>query len=379
MNKENSVNEAINETAATPAAEMTKKEKKQAKKADKKAQKAAKKAKKKAKWKKLSPGKKFLKILAVILAVCIFVCGLVIGFTKPEECNYFFSAVSNAVTAINDGTWQDDVNGSGDTSSTASESTIGEFVAGTYGGVQFDTIEDVVNYYVAAYDLTKSETAQYIESDGSTATYYAFVGDEDLQIVGDVLVDGKSNSIINGLVPTIVGGLFSGNVYGLPPCSNRTPELDVDENGDSLQTSRLTVDDIQAATVTENADGTITMVLQCTPTEMSHKGLDSHGHMFNTLGAIDSTVDSISVLSWASGTTAENCKVTYENGTATVTIDPSTGKITEADYNMLVTVDVTHANVSVIKDKSATLEIAYVQHFPASDEYLMTSRNLTRA
>ncbi|MCD7723901.1 MAG: NFACT family protein [Clostridiales bacterium] len=254
-----------------------------------------------------------------------------------------------------------------------------EFQSGTYGGVQFDSIEDVVNYYVTAYNATKAETANYIDEDGNTVTFYAMLGDEDLQIVGDVLVDGKTNSIIDSIVPGVINTLFSGNVYGLPPCSNRNPDLDTDENEESLMTSRLTADDIVSASVSENSDGTITLVMQPQACEMSHKGLDSQGKMFNVLGAIDETVESISVLSWASGTTADNCKVTYENGTATVTIDPETGKITQADYEMLVTVDVTHANVSVIKDKSATLQLSYTQHFPASDEYLMTSRNLTRA
>lgn len=301
--------------------------------------------------------KTFNKILLVILILLIVAMLLIV-------CVFFKGGSVQTVAA--------DV-------STADEAAVSEFQSGTFGGVQFDSIEDVVNYYVAAYDATKAETANYIDGDGNTVSFYALVGDEDLQIVGDVLVDGKTNSIIDGIVPGVVKTLFSGNVYGLPPCSNRNPELDVDENEDSLMTSRLTADDILSASVSENADGTVTLVLQPKACEMSHKGLDSQGKMFNVLGAIDETVDSISMLSWASGSTAENCKVTYENGTATVTIDPATGKITEADYEMLVTVDVTHANVSVIKDKSATLQLAYTQHFPASDEYILEKKSLTRA
>ena len=45
---------------------------------------------------------------------------------------------------------------------------------------------------------------------------------------------------------------------------------------------------------------------------------------------------SISQLSWASGTTEENCIVNYEGGTGTVKIDTATNTIVEADYLSLI-------------------------------------------
>lgn len=319
--------------------------------------------------------KKALKIISVILAVCIVASGIYIGVAKADECNYFFSSMHNAVASINDGSWLEDITASAEDAS-SSDSGIA-FVSGEFGGVKFDTQEDVINYYVEAYNSTKAETAQYIDGDGKEVTYYALVGNEEISI-DSVLVDGKENSIINKLVPTIVSSLFSASVHGLPPCENRNPELDKDENGDSLTTSRLTADDIDSVSVADNGDGTITLTLVPKATEMSHRGLDSQGRMFNTLGAIDETVENISVLSWSSGTTAENCKVYYENGTATVKIDTATGKIVEADYLMKVTVNIAHASVSVLSDKNALLDISYTQHFPATDEYLKSSKNITR-
>jgi hypothetical protein len=319
--------------------------------------------------------KKALKIISVILAVCIIVGGVFIGVTKSEECNYFFSSMHNTVAAINSGSWKDDVNGTGNTDESSDSSVA--FVAGEFGGIQFDTLEDVVNYYVEVYDATKAETSQYIDADGNEKTFYSLVGDEYLSIES-ILVDGKENSIINKMVPTVVDSIYSQNVIGLPPCANRDPELDVDENNESLQTSRLTVDDIESGSVVDNGDGTITITLMPKATEMSHKGLDSQGKMFNALGAIDETVDSISVLSWASGTTSENCKVSYQDGTAVVKVDTATGKIVEADYNMRVTVDISHATVTVISDKSAVLDILYTQHFPATDDYIKEVKGLTR-
>ena len=45
---------------------------------------------------------------------------------------------------------------------------------------------------------------------------------------------------------------------------------------------------------------------------------------------------------------------------------------------MKVHIDVTHANVTIIKDKSATLDLEYTNHFPASDEFLSTTRGITK-
>lgn len=313
--------------------------------------------------------KKAGKIIAIVLAVCIVISGVIFGFVKKEEMNYFFSAMSNAKAAINDGSWKDD--GSGvDLADVA-------FVPGTYGSVEFKDTEDVLSYYKKVYDNTKAETAEYIDSDGNTVTLYDFLGTEDL-VINSVLVEGKENSIINGLVPGIVNSLFDQGVWGLPPCAERAPEGDIDEDGVSLVTSRLTIEDIQNCDVKDNGDGTITLIIQPKAAKMSHKGMDSQGRMFNALGAIDDTVDSISVLSWASGTTAENCLVNYEGGSAVVTVDTNTEKIVEADYNMGVEVVVNHANVSVIKDKSAGVSISYKQHFPASDDYLKDSRGIVR-
>ena len=52
--------------------------------------------------------------------------------------------------------------------------------------------------------------------------------------------------------------------------------------------------------------------------------------------------------------------------------------IVEADYDMEVTVDVSHANVAVLRDKSAVVSITYKNHFPASDEYLAKHGEISR-
>lgn len=251
------------------------------------------------------------------------------------------------------------------------------FTAGTYGGKEFATIEDVVNYYVECYNYTKTLTASYKE-DGQAKTYYKLLGDEYLN-VQNVLVEGKSNSLIDSLVPTIVSGIFKGSVKGLAPSDNRDPIYDTRNDGAvDLKTSALTADDVLDANVVDNGDGTISITIQPKAVVLSMPGEDAQGRFFNVLGDISSTVNSIDVLSFSSGTIDENFVVDYKGGTGTVKIDTATGEITEADYEMLVHIDVKHANVAVLKDKNASLDIVYTNHFPASDDYLMSARSIER-
>lgn len=292
----------------------------------------------------------FNKVLAVIFVV-VLVANIVVISTK-----------SVPVAATTE-----------DTAAATDAVVIDELAANTYAGIEFSDIEAVVNYYNEAYNKTKAQTREYINEEGNKEVWYTMLGEEKLN-VSEIMIEGKENSMINNLVPGIVDGIYSPGLNGLSPSANRNPEFDVDEENKSLTTSYLTADDILAANVTDNGDGTITLQLQPKQVNMSHKGMDAQGHLFNTLGAIDSVVDSISVLSWASGTTEENCIVDYRGGYATVTIDTASGLITEADYHMEAHISVSHATVAVIKDKSATLLVTYDVHYPASDEYLMDTK-----
>jgi hypothetical protein len=268
-----------------------------------------------------------------------------------------------------------------ETSTTSSDdvAVIDAFVAGTYGGKEFSSIEDVVDYYVECYNYTKTLTATYTEN-GETKTYYKMLADESLE-ASNILVEGKSNSMINGIVPGIVGNLFTGGLNGMPPSGNRNPELDKRGENDSFDctTSSLTADDVLEANVVDNGDGTISITIQPKSAILAMPGEDSQGRFFNVLGDISSTVESISVLSFSSGTIDENFVVDYKGGTGTVTIDTATNEILSGDFVMKVHIDVSHANVAVLTDKSASLDITYTNHFPATDEYMMSSKGVAKA
>ena len=263
----------------------------------------------------------------------------------------------------------EDSSDSTSTSTSTEGYVIDEFVAGTYGGVDFESMEDVVNYYVEAYNYTKTLTATY-DDNGTTATYYKLLGEEALT-VENVLVEGSANSMIDSLVPSILDSLFSGSVKGLPPSGSLVSGSDTIVDGTiDVNTALLEAEDVAMASVVDNGDGTITISIQPEEVVLSYPGQDAQGHFFNTLGDITSTVESISILSFSEGTIDENFVVTYSGGYGTITIDTSTMEITEAYYEMLVHVDVQHACVAVITDKSASLDIVYTNTFPASDEFL---------
>lgn len=299
----------------------------------------------------------FNKFLAVLLVLAIIFLVLVVTVIKPGGAYEAAPVDANA-------------------SSGEDVATIDEFVAGTYGGIEFNSVEDVVNYYVKSYNYTKSLTAQYNDN-GTTATYYKLLGMEDLTIE-NLLVEGKSNDVVNKLVPSILGSVFTGGLKGLPPCGNISPTADQVGDGIDVTKSLLTAEDVLAANVVDNGDGTINITIQPKGVVLSMPGSDAQGHFFNTLGDISSTVESISVLSFSSGTINDNFVVDYKGGSGTVKIDTATGEILSGDYTMRVHIDVQHANVAILKDKSASLDIVYTNTFPATTEQL-TEKGITAA
>lgn len=320
------------------------------------------------------------RILALVLAIV-----LVASLAGCAKMNYVTNGTIQAIREVKSGEWKNagqDAEGEGENDADTSVLET-PFTADTYGGVEFKEIADVVAFFNEAYDYTKTLTAEYTDENGETKTFYKLLGDENISI-GDVIIDGKANATINSIVPGIVDGLFAPNTYGLMPCYSREPDWDNNFNDDTkkadhdFRTSALTAEDVLDASVSENEDGTITIVIQPKAAEMSTRGDDSQGRFFEVLGDISGVVGQISVISFTQGDANDNVKVTYKGGTGTFIIDPKTMEITGADYNMVANVAVTHANVAIIKDKSAKLAITYTNHYPASDDYLKEKKGITR-
>ena len=310
---------------------------------------------------------------------CIaLVAALIASLAGCAKINYITNGTITAINEVKSGEWQN-AGKEGEDDATKDDIKIDELTPGTYGGVQFNSLEDVAKFYKEAYDYTKSLTAEYNEN-GNTCKYYKLLGDESMEI-GEVMIDGSANAVVNKLVPSIVDGMFKPNTYGLVPCYNRNPDLDNNSEDEhkkadhDFRTTEITADDILAANVTDNKDGTITLVKMA---EMSMRGDDSQGRFFEVLGDISGVVSDIDAVSFTQGTAEENVRVLYKGGTVTVKVDAKSKEILEGDYNMETTVMVTHASIAVIKDKSATLTISYKNHYPASDEYLKEKKGITR-
>lgn len=326
------------------------------------------------------------KVSKTILCLAL-VAAFVLSLAGCAKMNYVTNGTIGAINEVKSGDWKN--GGAGTAAGTATDSTdanasgeedkavIDELTPGTYGGIEFKTTEDVVNYYKEAYDYTKTLTAQYNTDEGKK-TYYKLLCSETLDITS-LLVDGQENKTVSNLAPGIVKNLFHGNAYGLAPSGNKDPNEDFrDDKKFDARTCQLTPEDVLACNVKDNGDGTITITIQPKGAELSFAGQDSQGRFFNVLGDITGTVEQISVLSFAQGTANDNIKVLYQGGTGEVTVNTSTKEITKADYLMKVHIDVTHANVTIIRDKSATVDIDYENVFPASDKYLK-GLGITRA
>lgn len=303
------------------------------------------------------------KIVAIALAVMLVsTC-----FAGCAKINYVTNGTIAAIKQVQDGSWKDQGKTEGEDAGAAD--AIEEFTPGTYGGIDFKSVDDVVAYYVEAFNKTKAHTIPYGVEGGGTEDLYALVGTEVLT-VKSILVDGKENGVINNAVAPIVSNLFKGGVKGLPPTWSCNPNSDNDGETD-FRTSQLLAEDVQACNVKDNGDGTITMQIQPKPVNIAMHNADAQGRFFAVLGDIKATVDSIGIVTFAQGGIDDNIKAMYEGGFGTVTIDTASGEVVSGNYLMKVEVAITHANaLGILKDKSATVSIEYVNEFPASDEYL---------
>ena len=146
-------------------------------------------AKSKVKVKDNSGLAKFNRFLSIVVAILLVATVCIVAFSAPKV----------AVQEGAEGEVQD-------------ESVLeAEFKPGTYAGIEFKTVEDVINFYKEAYNYSKTLTAQYKDKDGKTQTFYKLLGEEKLD-VGNIKIGGSSNAMINNLVPGIVDGL--GHVGG---------------------------------------------------------------------------------------------------------------------------------------------------------------------
>ncbi|MCM1365086.1 MAG: hypothetical protein NC122_00950 [Faecalibacterium sp.] len=203
-----------------------------------------------------------------------------------------------------------------------------------------------------AIPTTKEEiVAEYIKVYNTTKATGTFLGKESMNCES-VAIDGNVNGTITKLAGTFMTA--DGTDMQLPPYSDSNPAKEC----------LITADDIDSAEYTDNGDGTATIKLVPKEVKEARKFSDPQGKMFNVMEDVSSTLASVPVLTWSEGDANSNVVLTEKESTATVTFNKDTKMMTAAEYVLITYADVTHANVLMFKDKSATAKFVYTESFP---------------
>lgn len=204
----------------------------------------------------------------------------------------------------------------------------------------------------SATPTTKEEiVAEYIKVYNTTKATGTFLGKESMNCES-VSVDGKENGTLTKLAGTFMSA--DGTGLQLPPYTDSNPAKEC----------LITADDIDSAEYKDNGDGTATIKLVPKEVKESRRFADSQGKMFNVMEDVSSTLASVPVLTWSEGDANSNVVLTEKESTVTVTFNTETKMMTAAEYVLITYADVTHANVLMFKDKSATAKFVYTESFP---------------
>lgn len=197
--------------------------------------------------------------------------------------------------------------------------------------------EDVVAKYCEVYNNTKA-TGNFVGHDAMKCTKCE--------------VEGKEN----GMVKSLVDGLMSTD-------ASATYQLCPYTDGNDGAKCATTAADIKDYKFTDNGDGTATIRLDVNPVENSRRFQDAAGNMFNVMEDVASAIESAPI-SWSEGDASSNVVLT-SSGYCEITYDKATNMMTKANYVLITDADIQHANVLILKDKSAAASFEYTMSYPA--------------
>ena len=101
------------------------------------------------------------------LCLALAVGMIATSFAGCKKVNYVTNGAIEAIHQIKDGTWEKQEEVADPAGGSDNALVIEEFAAGTYGGVEFKSIEDVTNFYVEAYNYSKTLMADYKDKEGN--------------------------------------------------------------------------------------------------------------------------------------------------------------------------------------------------------------------
>ena len=199
------------------------------------------------------------------------------------------------------------------------------------------TVEEVLAEYAVVYKTTKA-SGTFKGHDTMSCEY--------------VKIDGKDNSMVKGVADGFMKA--TGTDMDLPPY----------KGDDHPAESLLTAADVDSATYTDNGDGTATIKIVPKAVENAKFKADPQGKAFNVMEDIAGALAGISVITWSEGDANSNVKLTEKDGYIEVVYNKDTKMMPKADYVLVTYADVTHANVLVLKDKSASVKFVYTMTYP---------------
>ena len=167
-----------------------------------------------------------------------------------------------------------------------------------------------------------------------------------------VQIDGKDNSAVKSLADGFMKA--TGTNMDLPPYKGE----------DNPMECLLTTADIDSATYKDNGDGTATIKIVPKAAENARFKADPQGKSFNVMEDVAGALANISAITWSEGDANSNVKLTEKDGYIEVTYNKDTKMMTKADYVLVTYADVTHANVLILRDKSASVKFVYTMTYP---------------
>ena len=196
-------------------------------------------------------------------------------------------------------------------------------------------------------DLSKAEIVA--EFNAAYTASYSSVKVTGSMSLSNANVNGKAPasavmSIINKLVP-------SAEKSTMAPCDDSAKGYT--NNGKM----NLTEADVSKATYKDNGDGTATITINPVQGNMSKRGADAQGKLFNVYGDMANDINN-------AGLTYTNCTVTYPTSNyVTITYNTSTKAITKYDSKMVATLNLQGATgFMVLKNVNGGIDLVYEMH-----------------
>lgn len=300
--------------------------------------------------------KKAIRVLAMILCVvmvasCFYGCtikvdinvenqgGAVAVGNNTASTTQAPAATQAPATTVAPATTAAPAADSGSDSTTAAPAASDSTTAAPAADAAPTTPAEIVAEYAKVYNATKAAGA--------------VKGSDALQC-DKVVLEGSENSMLKGIADGFMSA--NGTDMKLMPYSDDNPANEC----------LISADDIATAEYKDNGDGTATIKLVPKGVKSSVKFQDAQGKMFNVMEDIAGTLASISVISWSEGDANSNVVLTSDGGYCEVTYNKETKLMTGATYVLVTTADVTHCNVAIFKDKSASAQFTYtVTYVPA--------------